>query len=177
MFLYIYIYIYYFLEGSRAIQKITCSESMIQGPVHMLCTLARVWVCVSSIAGIDANTLWCWILETPPLSRFPLIHSSSPVQRNPSDHSIKAQTYTKNVPSLILDFHSSLSIYPLSPLSLSLDFLLLLSKAVTAIPNRKIPIKLQSSVYSSLFNMCIYVCMCVIEGFPGRRSAHKHVTR
>lgn len=171
-----FLYIYSFLEGSRAIHKITCSESIIQGPVHMLSTLARVWVCVSSIAGIDADALWCWMLETPPLSRFPLIHSSGPVQRTPSDHSIKAQTYKKTFfISLFLDFHSSLSTYPLSPLSLNLDFLLLLSKAVTAIPNRKIPIKLQSSVYSSLFNMCIHVCMCVTESFTGRCSAH--VTR
>lgn len=45
------------LVGGRVINGKTCSGLMIQGPIHMLSCLALVRVCVSSIAGIDADTL------------------------------------------------------------------------------------------------------------------------
>lgn len=147
-----------------------CSGPMIQDPIHILSALALVWVrdkyrrnrCRHSLMLNARNTV-----QIPPDT---LIQPGTAKTLRSQHKSSNLQKTTFFIPLfgfplilIHLPTQSSLSI---------LTFCCCFSKAVTAILKRKIPIKLQSSVYSSLFNMSIYVCICVIERFTGRCSAH-----
>lgn len=175
----IFFFLWFFipLAGNRVINVITHSGPMIQGPIHILSALALVWVCVKYRRNRCRHSLMLNVWNAVQIPPDTLIQPST---AKPLRSQHKSSNLKKNNNIFYPSFWISTHPYPSthSALSLSiLTFCCFFSKAVTAILKRKIPIKLQSSVYSSLFNMRIYVCICVIEHFTGRCSAHKHVTR
>lgn len=166
------------LAGNPVLNVITYSGTIIQGPISVLSTLALVWVCVKYRRNRCRHSLMLNVWNAVQIPPDTLIQPST---AKPLRSQYKSSNLQK-IKHFTFYFLFWISTHPYpsthSVLSLSiLTFCCCFPKAVTAILKRKIPIKLQSSVYSSLFNMCIYVCICVIERFTGRCSAHKHVTR
>lgn len=134
---------------------------MIQGLIHMVSTLAGIWVCVSSIAGIDAGTLWCWMLKTPPLSRFPLDTLIQPSTVKPLRSRHKSSNLQKTFfyPSFWISTHPYPSTH--SALSLSiLTFCCCFQRRSQQFPTAKSPLSFKA-LFTPPSSTCAYMCACV----------------